>query len=245
MAHEQYYYQNQDYTAYLNEQPESDFFKYVRLITTLTNKHSQILDLGSGTGIALQLLKKNKRTAVGVDISKTSIEHAQQLGLEARSYDGKHVPYPDEYFDVVGSYNVLEHTDNPVSFLDESLRLVKPSGYVIVVCPNFLSITNNYHHHTKGFRRKVANILQLIKKASSSRVVFEKMPTLHRHPIQPDDDACNVTNPIDIRRWAKSRGLQLVYWSCQSVERDGIFFTLIDKTPLRLIFGSSALVFKK
>ena len=59
-------------------------------------------------------------------------------------YDGYKLPFDNNSVDVVGSINVLEHTDDTESFLNEIFRVLKPDGIFVLVCPNFLSITNSY-----------------------------------------------------------------------------------------------------
>lgn len=242
---EKQYVDNIKYSEYLDNQDIDSFSKYVDYIIKYTKNNDFILDVGCGTGLALHLLnQKAKRNIFGIDISVTSIEKCRQKQLDCQVYNGKEIPFPNDHFNLVGSYNVLEHVDNPEQFLDEMLRVLKKEGIMILVCPNFLSITNNYHHHTRGLYQKVKNFMMIFKKLFSSHYRFEKMPTIIREDFQPDDDACNVTNPIDIFKWARKHNLELEYWSSQSVYKKGII-NYLDVSFLKLFLGSSFFIFRK
>ncbi len=112
------------------------------------------MDVGCGTGLVLKMLKDRGVEAVGIEVSKTSVNKCKKKQLNCFYYDGRRVPFKDKCFDVVGSFNVLEHTDNAIEFLNEQYRVLKIDGYLIVVCPNFLSVTNGYHWHTSGFLKQ-------------------------------------------------------------------------------------------
>lgn len=242
-SHEKFYKDNQKYTKFLENQDSASFQKYVDAIKKFTPEKGSFLDCGCGTGIALKLLPASL-SVKGVDISKTSIKSCIKHGLDCKVYDGAMLPFKGNSFDCVGSINVLEHTDSPTDLLDEKLRVLKSGGHLIVVCPNFLSITNNYHHHTAGFKQKLKNTVSTIKRSFSSEPEFGKMKTIVREVFQSDDDACNVTNPADIFNWASSKNLERVYWSGRTVY-GGKLPAVLDHSLMKLFLGSSFIVFRK
>lgn len=242
--HEKFYLQNTLYTKFLDTQSEQDFRKYTDYILHFTSRYDQVLDVGCGTGIALTILKKQNRKVFGVEVSTLSVKRCLERGLNCQVYNGRELPFEDSFFDLVGSYNVLEHVNNPLDFLDENLRVVRSGGFLMVVCPNFLSITNSYHPRTTGLIQKLRNLTVIIEKLLSKEVNFDKMESIVRENFQPDDDACNVTNPVDVLRWARARGLKLEHWSSQPVYKKGIV-NLLDHSFLRLLLGSLFVVFRK
>jgi len=243
--HEKYYLANQKYSDFLNAQDLSSFKKYVDKIISYTKTDSNILDVGCGTGIVLDLIRRQaKRDVNGIEISKTSLQVCKEKRLKCKWYDGKTIPFQDNFFQLVGSFNVLEHTDNPINFLDEQVRVLDENGYLVIVCPNFLSVTNSYHKNTRGFFQKIKNVFTLLSKIVNSNFQFKKMIPTENKNFKPDDDAVNITNPIDIMRWARSRNLDLVYWSSQQQSGSGLNHFL-DFGILRCIFGSCFFVFKK
>lgn len=243
--HQKYYIFNRGYSVFLDSQNQKTFEKYADYFIKFSGKGDPLLDVGCGTGIAIQTIKeKSNREVKGIDISKTSINICRKKHLDCVIYDGNTIPYKNGAFEVVGSYNVLEHTNNPLRFLNENVRVLKKNGVLIVVCPNFLSISNNYHDRTKGLTQKVKNIGKILFKLITHDYKFEKMPTTARVAFRPDDDACNVTNPLDIIHWANSNSLKCIYWSARSIN-GSILFNIVDIFPMKLILGSSFFVFKK
>lgn len=242
--HEDFYKNNSKYSDFLELQDRNIFKKYVDVIEKFCSEDSSFLDVGCGTGKALSVFKK-KINLFGVDISDTSVKKCKEKNINCVLYDGKKIPFKSNYFDLVGSYNVLEHVDNPLDFLNEQLRVIKSGGCLVIVCPNFLSISNSYHWHTRGFFQKIKNIIEIAKKNLCKKSNFEKMKTvINESNYASDDDACNVTNPSDILKWAKNKNLKLKYWSSGSIYRKGIIRCL-DFSIIRYFLGSSFFVFQK
>ena len=52
------------------------------------------------------------------------------------SYDGKRLPFPDNYFDAVYSYHVLEHVRDVTNVMAETRRVLRPRGLFYVGVPN-------------------------------------------------------------------------------------------------------------
>lgn len=244
MNHKKYYITNKKYTKFLATQNTEDFKKYTDFVLKYAKKGSSFLDVGCGTGIAVDRLVSGGIKAEGVEISQTSVRECRKKKLKCIEYNGSQLPFEDESFDAAGSYNVLEHTENPINFLNEQLRVVKKGGYILVSCPNFLSITNSYHHHTKGVVQKVTNLFTIFSKFINPKFKFEKMKTVDREDFQPDDDACNVTNSQDILRWGKSKNLKVIYWSSQPVYKEGLT-NYLDFSLFKFFLGACFIIFVK
>lgn len=84
-----------------------------------------ILDLGSGDGYIADLLIQK-----GVSVTKIDVEDYNQLGDKVTVYDGKTLPYEDNYFEGVLINFILHHTEDPLVILREALRVSKK--YIIV-----------------------------------------------------------------------------------------------------------------
>lgn len=242
--HKKYYIENKKYSQFLETQKLSDFEKYIFYIKKHTMRDASFLDVGCGTGIVLENIKKSGIKGQGVEISSSSIKICKKKKLSCKLYGGERLPYKSNTFNSVGSFNVLEHTDNPKNFLKEKLRVLKKKGFLIIVCPNFLSITNSYHHHTQGFIQKILNFYDLIRKTNSRSYSFKKMDVINRLDFKPDDDACIVTNPLDIKKWGEVNKLKLIYWSSQQNYNRG-FVSILDKGIMKYILGSCFFIFQK
>jgi SAM-dependent methyltransferase len=240
--HKTYYTINTQYSNFLDSQNKEDFRKYIDYVAKYLDKKGSFLDIGCGTGITLELLKK--KNVYGIEISKTSVAIAKKKKLQVKYYNGDKIPFKNNTFSIVGSYNVLEHVDNPLAFLDENLRVLKENGYLVIACPNFLSVTNDYHYHTRGIVRKIKNFLLTVSFFIQSKPQFLTMKPVVKKEFTVDDDAVNVTNPMSIMKWAKTKNLKKIYWSSNLIYAAGLKNTL-DKPLFNPFLGSSFFIFKK
>jgi SAM-dependent methyltransferase len=99
----------------------------------------RILDVGCGEGSRLSTLLPPGKCGWGVDVNKKVIIEARKKYPSHKflSYDGRKLPYEDNYFDLVYTAFVLEHTQDPDLFISESLRVCKPGGTFVIICPNY------------------------------------------------------------------------------------------------------------
>jgi ubiquinone/menaquinone biosynthesis C-methylase UbiE len=92
------------------------------------------LEVGCGAGRYLRALSRMLPTPdvhlAGTDISTDSIDIAESISgnIEYRLMTPGCIPWEDESFDVVCFLDVLEHIEEPVPFLAESLRVLKVGG---------------------------------------------------------------------------------------------------------------------
>lgn len=93
----------------------------------------RVLELGGGTGWQARLLAER-----GFQVESLDIElHAPENSFfPVQRYDGVHLPFPDESFDVVFSSNVLEHVTQRAALLQEVARVSKPGAQSIHLLPN-------------------------------------------------------------------------------------------------------------
>lgn len=100
----------------------------------------RVLDLGCNVGYGTEVLAKDARLAVGVDVSVRAIEAAVEgvrtPGLTFRVIDGRSLPFEDGSFDLVVSCQVVEHVVDTESFLGEVRRVLAPDGLVVLTTPN-------------------------------------------------------------------------------------------------------------
>lgn len=112
-----------------------------------SEENIRILDMGCGDGVLLYLLSKNiKKTNIelyGVDLSdiaiKTAINKFENKNVKNKFFFYEESVYntsfKDEMFDIIISSDVIEHLNEPETFLKEVNRLLKTKGFLIVGTP--------------------------------------------------------------------------------------------------------------
>lgn len=112
----------------------------LKLISRFKPK-GKLLDTGCGYGIFLAVAKQNGWLVWGVELSKPACEYAQSL-YQLNIFNGEleNANLPDQFFDVITIWDVLEHIPNPAKFLNQVRRTIKSDGYLALSTPNIDSM---------------------------------------------------------------------------------------------------------
>jgi SAM-dependent methyltransferase len=102
-----------------------------------------VLDFGCGTGYGTASLADVAEHITGVDIAPDAVEHAEQhyqrenLAFRAiGSIEDTDLPFDDASFDVVVSFQVIEHVEAVDRYLAEIRRVLRPGGLFLCVTPD-------------------------------------------------------------------------------------------------------------
>lgn len=133
--------------------------RYLSIVDLIKDK--VVLDAASGEGYGSYILSQKSARVTGIDLSEDAIEHAKKtykrfnLSFEHASIEK--LPFQDQSFDVVVSFETIEHVDENIqqSFLNEIKRVLKKDGLLIMSTPNkyIYSDRVNYKNefHVKEF----------------------------------------------------------------------------------------------
>lgn len=93
-----------------------------------------VLDVGCGAGNSVDPFRRWRPGIkwIGVDIDsspETAQRHRQDA--EFHRFDGIHLPFPDNSFDLLYSKQVLEHVRHPAASLKDMARVLKPGAWLI------------------------------------------------------------------------------------------------------------------
>lgn len=120
------------------------FMSFINTVPAIPplRRGGKLMDVGCGNGETLRNLRPYGWDLYGVDIDAKAVRSARRKGLH-HVYKGDYSylsKFPDGYFDVIRSYHVIEHLDDPKRFIEISYRKLKTGGEFICGTPNGRSI---------------------------------------------------------------------------------------------------------
>jgi len=167
------------------------------LATALTaSVGTEVLNLGSGPFFELSSLPKLDKRFTLCDIDPRALTVAREIhGAALAGTDtltpGAPLPYPSAHFDAVVSMDVVEHLIDPLPWLQDALRVLKPGGLLFLTTPNYASrslraIENTALEaiaRTQGFSRKdlhpskldTLSLYSLLARAGAKNAVIKRI----------------------------------------------------------------------
>lgn len=130
-----------------------------------------VLDIGCGSGSFLAMLKQERKgiTAKGLEFNQKAIRSALEKGLDIEAaFIEKYSEEHAAEYDVVSSFQVLEHIVNVQSFIGSAIKCLKPGGRLIIGVPNnhpYINGTEKFHalnlppHHAGLWNKKALSAL--------------------------------------------------------------------------------------
>jgi len=117
------------------------------------NRDLKILDVGCGTGIVIEKLKKYGEV-FGLDKSDSAIEFCKKRGLQnIVSGYATELPFNNDTFNLVTALDVLEHIGEDNKALSEIKRVLKKDGIAIITVPAFDFLWSSHDIALHHFRR--------------------------------------------------------------------------------------------
>jgi SAM-dependent methyltransferase len=106
----------------------------------------RLLDVGAGFGFFLAGMKGRGWEVMGVEISRKGMDYAKKvLGLTVHPGPLEKIGFPENHFDAVTGFYIIEHLANPMAFLKECHRILKPGGLLLLRYPHTTPIKNLLH----------------------------------------------------------------------------------------------------
>lgn len=110
------------------------------LALSFIKETDRVLEIGCGDGYGAILLSDSGANVVAIDVDNDSISYAKRKydkeNLSFELYDGKVIDYPSQSFDVIVSFQVIEHVTDVKAYLNNIKRLLKSEGLLIITTPN-------------------------------------------------------------------------------------------------------------
>ncbi len=97
----------------------------------------KFLDVGSGTGWFSKEAALRGANVYSLDVGENILAEVTKKCNSTRIIgDALDIPFDDDYFDIVLSTEVIEHTANPKKAVKEMCRVLKKNGILIITVPN-------------------------------------------------------------------------------------------------------------
>lgn len=123
----------------------------------------RVLDAACGEGYGTDLIAAaGARSATGVDLDERTIAHARALYPAAEFVPGdvRQLPFDAGAFDLVVSFETIEHVRDPERALDELRRVTDPDGLLLISTPNkHQYLAENQFHEREFFREEFLELL--------------------------------------------------------------------------------------
>lgn len=131
-------------------------------------KGKKVLDVGCGNAYGTSLMAESAAEITGLDYDAATIDQNRKqyssiVNLRFERAVIPPLPLPDQSFDVITSFQFIEHIHPRAEFIRECLRVLKPGGKLLITTPNNkMSLARNpFHVHEYTFdemKKEVAAI---------------------------------------------------------------------------------------
>jgi SAM-dependent methyltransferase len=157
----------------------------------------EVLDASCGVGYGIEILSRAGASAVtGVDISAEAIAAAKdrfgEFATALEEADLRDLPFKDNSFDVVVSFETIEHVEEPREALAELDRVLRPGGILVISSPNPDGYIGGNEHHVHEFRP--AELLEAVGALRANLMGFRQDARLGSviHPFDGSNDDLEV-----------------------------------------------------
>lgn len=148
---------------------------------------SRIIEVGCGSGDFLELASTRHSQIYGLDINPRAISSAKAKGLNAHCAQlGAYGDQQASQFDVLCAFQLLEHLPNPLDFLEDALRLVRPNGMLIFATPNSDSFLRYQYtlldmppHHMLQWNAESYRYLSKVLPVHLEAISYEPLSSTH------------------------------------------------------------------
>jgi 2-polyprenyl-3-methyl-5-hydroxy-6-metoxy-1,4-benzoquinol methylase len=131
-------------------------FKLIRKIAEYQNlRGSRLLDVGCACGASLVIARSYGSLAEGVELSDFSAELGRKkFGVKIKTGTLQSADYPNQHFDIVTMFELVEHIPDPLTLFKEVYRILKANGLICISTPNYnchLKYGSKWLGFTKSF----------------------------------------------------------------------------------------------
>jgi SAM-dependent methyltransferase len=166
----------------------------ISLVAPHLERAMSVLDVGCGEGyVGEELAADGAREVHGIDI----VDVRREKNVPFSYYDGRHLPFPDDRFDLVMLNFVLHHVPDAlkIELVREAMRVARAKVFILEDTPTTPFDRFMNHRHGQAYRRRIASEAPFgFLSPGEWRWLFRGMglepearalPRLARSPFQP------------------------------------------------------------
>lgn len=129
-----------NYKGYSTREMEKEMSEKFALLDSMFKIKGKLLDVGCAFGYFLKLCDNRGVKTYGMDISSYAIKNARKYTKAKLEVHGAEMPwpFPDNFFDFVTMFDVVEHLNVPETAIAEASRVLKKGGVLHITTPNKL-----------------------------------------------------------------------------------------------------------
>ena len=113
----------------------------------LYRRTGRTLEVGCGAGHFLTAAEAAGFEAWGTEIAISALDRLRARGFRVLAGNLPDLQLPADHFDAVILFEVLEHLDDPLTYLLEARRVVRQGGALLLTTPNFNSLSRRLLGH--------------------------------------------------------------------------------------------------
>ena len=149
---------------------------------------ARVLEVGCATGTFIERMATVPGVdACGIELNRAAVAEAQRLGRRVTHESlGDLARREPRSFDVVCSFQVLEHVPDPRAFLSDSVSLLRPGGRLIFCVPHADSFIRREvnpldmpPHHVSRWTRSAIHSLESLFGLTTVRIIDEPLAAYH------------------------------------------------------------------
>lgn len=160
-------------------------------------KNKKVLDYGCGSGYGTHMLSQVAENVTGADISEEAVDFARKEFHSPNLRFMKIAELGNEKFDIITSFQVIEHVPNDYEYTDKLKKLLNPRGVLIISTPDkthrlfkYIQQPWNIFHLKEYTAESLEKMLlkhfkkvEMLKIGSDSDLVFEEIKRTKKQRI--------------------------------------------------------------
>ncbi|MCZ8380448.1 class I SAM-dependent methyltransferase [Mycobacterium sp. CPCC 205372] len=158
-----------------------------------------VLEAGCGEGYGADLIADVARRVIGLDYDEATVAHVRARYPRIEMHHGNlaALPLPDASVDVVVNFQVIEHLWDQPQFVAECLRVLRPSGVLLMSTPNRITFTPGSDTPVNPFHTRELNADELTELLTGAGFALEGIHGVFHGPRLTALDARHGGSIID------------------------------------------------